>query len=176
MIELTVFSSVQRDSGSQKVFCVSSVFEEETPMPPSAWTFISSFETRGTWISFLQSPYIHWVSKYLWFYESWQMVLWEIKTNRMEREKMATKPFCLRLRTCIWICSCRGKFLSGVLRIPRKPGGWKEAWALIISDGRWETFCYAFRKNAENWFIHWFFYCAFLKSWECSLSFLWHQR
>lgn len=95
---------------------------------------------RGAWISFLQSPYSHWVSKYLWFYESWQMVLWEIKTSRMERKKMATKPFCLRLRTCIWICSCRGKLLSGVLQIPRKPGGWKEAWALIISDGRWETF------------------------------------
>lgn len=100
----------------------------------------------------------------------------KLKQTEWRGKKMATKPFCLRLRTCIWICSCRGKFLSGVLRIPRKPGGWKEAWALIISDGRWETFRYAFRKNAENWFIHWFFYCAFLKSWECSLSFLWHQR
>lgn len=122
-------------------------------MPPWPSISISSFVTRGTWTSFSPKSLSYWVSKNFWFCDSWQMVLWEIKTNRKEKEGNPTKPFCLRLRTCIRIRSGKGKLLSEILRTPRNPGAWKEGWALITSDGRWGTFSWCLEENAENCFI-----------------------
>lgn len=114
------------------------MFEEETPMPPCAWTFVSSLK-RGAWISFLKVPIL---TEFLsisdsmnhgrWFFGKLKQAEWRGKNGYK-----AILPEGLELASEFVVAE---ELLSGVLQIPRKPGGWKEAWALIISDGRWETF------------------------------------